>query len=107
MQGNTKKITDDVAALKPSLFIAVPRVLERIQAGIDKKVLPRGASTQCRAQPHHAPGCGAAVSGAAAEPLSCPAPPNFHVARCEVPNLRFLQVKGCSEGQGLQVMGCR
>jgi len=37
-QGNTKKITDDIAALKPSLFIAVPRVLERIQAGIDKKV---------------------------------------------------------------------
>lgn len=37
-QGNPKKITEDVAALRPSLFIAVPRVLERIQAGIDAKV---------------------------------------------------------------------
>jgi long-subunit acyl-CoA synthetase (AMP-forming) len=37
-QGNTRKITDDVAALRPTLFIAVPRVLERIQAGIDAKV---------------------------------------------------------------------
>ena len=39
-QGNARKVTDDVAALKPTLFIAVPRVLERIQAGIDTKVCP-------------------------------------------------------------------
>ena len=39
-QGSPKKITDDVAALRPTLFIAVPRVLERIQAGIDAKVQP-------------------------------------------------------------------
>ena len=38
VQGSPKKITDDVAALRPTLFIAVPRVLERIQAGIDAKV---------------------------------------------------------------------
>lgn len=38
VQGNTRKVTDDVAALRPTLFIAVPRVLERIQAGIDAKV---------------------------------------------------------------------
>jgi long-subunit acyl-CoA synthetase (AMP-forming) len=33
-----KKLTDDVAALKPSLFVAVPRVLERIQSGIVAKL---------------------------------------------------------------------
>ena len=33
-----KKLTDDVAALKPSLFVAVPRVLERIQSGIVMKL---------------------------------------------------------------------
>jgi long-chain acyl-CoA synthetase len=37
-QGDVKKLTDDVAALKPSLFVAVPRVLERIQSGITAKL---------------------------------------------------------------------
>ena len=37
-QGDVKKLTDDVAALKPSLFVAVPRVLERIQSGIVMKL---------------------------------------------------------------------
>ena len=37
-QGDVKKLTDDVAALKPSLFVAVPRVLERIQSGIVAKL---------------------------------------------------------------------
>lgn len=38
MQGDVKKLTDDVAALRPSLFVAVPRVLERIQSGIATKL---------------------------------------------------------------------
>jgi len=38
-----KKIVDDVAALRPTLFIAVPRVLERIQSGIAGKIGGQGA----------------------------------------------------------------
>ena len=38
-----KKIVDDVAALRPTLFIAVPRVLERIQSGIAGKIHSQGA----------------------------------------------------------------
>ena len=38
-----KKIVDDVAALRPTLFIAVPRVLERIQSGIAGKIAGQGA----------------------------------------------------------------
>ena len=45
MQGNVKKLTDDVAALQPTLFIAVPRVLERIQSGIAAKVARKGMLT--------------------------------------------------------------
>ncbi len=37
-----KKIVDDVAALRPTLFIAVPRVLERIQSGIAGKINGQG-----------------------------------------------------------------
>lgn len=37
-QGDVKKLTDDIAALKPTLFVAVPRVLERIQSGIQSKL---------------------------------------------------------------------
>ena len=33
-----KKLTDDIAALRPTLFVAVPRVLERIQSGIQAKL---------------------------------------------------------------------
>lgn len=40
-----KKITDDVIALQPTLFIAVPRVLERIQSGIAGKVAHKGLLT--------------------------------------------------------------
>jgi hypothetical protein len=61
-QGDPRKITDDVAAMRPSLFIAVPRVLERIQSGIQVRfgmglawfwhafvvLMPRGAfSSAC------------------------------------------------------------
>ena len=42
VQGNVKKIVDDVAALRPTLFIAVPRVLERIQSGIAGKINGQG-----------------------------------------------------------------
>ncbi len=38
-----KKIVDDVAALRPTLFIAVPRVLERIQSGIAGMIAGQGA----------------------------------------------------------------
>lgn len=37
-QGDVKKLTDDIAAVKPTLFVAVPRVLERIQSGIQAKL---------------------------------------------------------------------
>lgn len=38
MQGDVKLLTADVAELKPSIFVAVPRVLERIQGGISGKL---------------------------------------------------------------------
>ncbi len=37
-QGDVRKLTDDISTLKPSVFVAVPRVLERIQAGIQSKL---------------------------------------------------------------------
>jgi hypothetical protein len=37
-QGDVKKLTEDITALKPTLFVAVPRVLERIQSGILAKL---------------------------------------------------------------------
>ena len=33
-----KKVTDDVVALKPSIFAAVPRVLDRMKSGIEAKI---------------------------------------------------------------------
>ena len=33
-----RKLTDDISALRPTLFPAVPRVLERIQSGIQGKL---------------------------------------------------------------------
>ena len=41
-----KKITDDVATLRPTLFIAVPRVLERIQSGIAAKLAGKSLLTR-------------------------------------------------------------
>lgn len=38
MQGDVKKVTDDVVALKPSIFAAVPRVLDRMKSGIEAKI---------------------------------------------------------------------
>ena len=37
-QGDVRKLTDDISALKPTCFVAVPRVLERIQSGIQSKL---------------------------------------------------------------------
>lgn len=78
-QGSPKKITDDVAALRPTLFIAVPRVLERIQAGIDAKVRPLAL-----AQPSYG-----------AIPATCLCP---HTITCQPPGLRLLtrvKFRGC------------
>jgi hypothetical protein len=33
LQGNVKLLMDDIAAFKPTLFIAVPRILERVCDG--------------------------------------------------------------------------
>lgn len=38
LQGDVKKLTDDISAVRPTLFVAVPRVLERIQSGIQAKL---------------------------------------------------------------------
>lgn len=38
IQGDVKKVTDDVAALRPSIFAAVPRVLDRMKSGIEAKI---------------------------------------------------------------------
>ena len=37
-----KKLVDDVTAFKPSLFVAVPRVLDRMKSGIEAKVARSG-----------------------------------------------------------------
>lgn len=37
-QGNPKLLTDDIAALKPTLFVGVPRIFERVVQGIEAKV---------------------------------------------------------------------
>lgn len=37
-QGDVKKLMDDLAALKPTLFVGVPRVFERICGGINDLV---------------------------------------------------------------------
>lgn len=36
--GDTRKLLDDCAALRPTIFVAVPRVYERIYAGVMDKV---------------------------------------------------------------------
>ena len=41
-QGNVKKLMDDVAVFKPTLFMAVPRILERVCDGVEAE-LARGS----------------------------------------------------------------
>lgn len=38
LQGSVKELLDDVKELRPTLFIAVPRVLERICDGVKQKM---------------------------------------------------------------------
>jgi long-chain acyl-CoA synthetase len=37
-QGEIPKVLDDIKALRPSLFCGVPRVFDRIYAGINEQV---------------------------------------------------------------------
>ena len=41
-QGDIKKVSEDIAALRPTMLVAVPRVLDRIMAGIEAKIKTRG-----------------------------------------------------------------
>lgn len=41
-QGDVKKITEDLAELKPTIFVAVPRVFDRIHAGISGRISTAG-----------------------------------------------------------------
>ncbi|KAK9837730.1 hypothetical protein WJX74_003888 [Apatococcus lobatus] len=45
-QGDVKKIMEDAEALRPTFFVAVPRVLERLMGGIKTKVAKQGWLTQ-------------------------------------------------------------
>lgn len=45
-QGNVKLLMDDVAALKPTLFIAVPRILERVEDSVRSKLKKAGRLAQ-------------------------------------------------------------
>jgi len=38
VQGDVGKLVDDIAALKPAMFIGVPRVFDRIYSRIDSQV---------------------------------------------------------------------
>lgn len=38
MQGSIPKVLDDIAALRPTLFCGVPRVYDRVYAGIYEQV---------------------------------------------------------------------
>lgn len=37
-QGDVRKLVDDIGALKPTLFIGVPRVFDRVYSGVYEKV---------------------------------------------------------------------
>ena len=41
MQGDVKLVIDDIGALKPTLFVGVPRVYDRVYGGVLSKVVPR------------------------------------------------------------------
>jgi len=45
-QGDVKKLMDDVAEFKPTLFIAVPRILERVCDAVEHKVAKESTITQ-------------------------------------------------------------
>jgi long-chain acyl-CoA synthetase len=37
-QGNPKTLLDDVSALRPTIFVGVPRIFDRIYTGVTQKV---------------------------------------------------------------------
>ena len=41
-QGDVRKLVDDIGALKPTLFVGVPRVFERIYNGVQDQVRVEG-----------------------------------------------------------------
>jgi hypothetical protein len=41
-QGDTTKLMDDITALRPTLFIGVPRIFERIESGVMGQVARGG-----------------------------------------------------------------
>ncbi|PSC75938.1 acetyl-synthetase [Micractinium conductrix] len=45
-RGNVKLLMDDVTALRPTLFIAVPRILERVEDGVRSKLKKAGGVAQ-------------------------------------------------------------
>jgi len=46
LQGDVKKLMDDVVAFKPTLFIAVPRILERVADTVEGKLAKAPAATR-------------------------------------------------------------
>lgn len=40
--GDVKKLVDDISALKPTVFIGVPRVWDRIYAGVMDQITKAG-----------------------------------------------------------------
>jgi long-subunit acyl-CoA synthetase (AMP-forming) len=44
-QGNVTKLVEDIGALKPAMFIGVPRVFDRIYSGITEQVCVTDASS--------------------------------------------------------------
>lgn len=42
LAGDVKKLVDDIGALKPTLFLGVPRVFDRIYAGVMDQINKAG-----------------------------------------------------------------
>jgi long-subunit acyl-CoA synthetase (AMP-forming) len=49
-QGEIPKVLDDIKALRPSLFCGVPRVFDRIYAGINEQVRSSDTRAACTAE---------------------------------------------------------
>ena len=43
-RGDIRGLVDDIAALRPTFFVGVPRVFDRICAGVEAKVRPPGST---------------------------------------------------------------
>lgn len=57
MQGDVKKLIDDIQAFRPTLFAAVPRVLERVYKGINDQVPGRACMPCLQLQADNALAC--------------------------------------------------